>query len=81
MELRVKVPDQLVDQARAEGIQPEVYAEKILAQQVQVRALTHPVERSPEDVRKWLDSLAQFSHKIPALPEIISREWLYQDHD
>jgi len=42
--------------------------------------LGHP-PRTPEEIRGWLDSLAQFSDKIPPLPETISREWLYQDHD
>jgi hypothetical protein len=28
-----------------------------------------------------LDSLAQFSHKIPPLPAFVSREWIYQDRD
>jgi len=37
--------------------------------------------RTQEEIRIWLDSLAQFSDKIPPLPETISREWLYQDHD
>jgi len=37
--------------------------------------------KSPEQIRVWLDSLAQFSDKIPPLPETISRGWIYQDHD
>ncbi len=37
--------------------------------------------RTPERVRAWLDALAQFSNKIPPLPDIISREWIYQDHN
>jgi hypothetical protein len=37
--------------------------------------------KSPEQIRAWLDSLAQFSDKIPPLPETISRSWIYQDHD
>ena len=40
-----------------------------------------PDELGPEEIRAWLDSLAQFSDKIPPLPETISREWLYQDHN
>jgi hypothetical protein len=34
-----------------------------------------------KEIRAWLDSLCQFSEKIPPLPEHISREWLYQDRD
>jgi hypothetical protein len=37
--------------------------------------------RTPEQIRAWLDALAQFSDKIPPLPETISREWIYQDHE
>jgi len=37
--------------------------------------------RTPEQIRAWLDTLAQFSDKIPPLPEAISREWIYQDHE
>jgi hypothetical protein len=37
--------------------------------------------RSPEEIREWLDSLAQFSDKIPLLPENITRDWIYQDHN
>ena len=37
--------------------------------------------RAPEQVRVWLDTLAQFSDKIPPLPDTISREWIYQDHE
>ena len=37
--------------------------------------------RTPEEIRAWLDSLAQFSDKIPSVPETVSREWLYQDYD
>lgn len=40
-----------------------------------------PKLRSQQEIRAWLDSLAQFSDKIPPLPEKITREWIYQDHD
>jgi len=81
MEIRINIPDELVGQARARGLRPEAYVEEILAQQVEAEPLGAPPMRTPEEVRAWLDSLAQFSEKIPPLPEIISREWLYQDHD
>jgi hypothetical protein len=35
-----------------------------------------------EEVRAWLDRLAQFSDQIPQLPdEAFTRESFYQDHD
>lgn len=68
-----------VEQAKSRGLSVEDYVQKLLVQQV-----THPMEkrvRTRQEIRTWLDSMAQFSDKITPLPEIISREWLYQDHD
>ena len=71
MEITVKVPDEI-------GV--EAYVEDILAQRAAAQPpAKHP--RTPVQIRAWLDSLAQFSDKIPPLPETISREWIYQDHD
>jgi len=79
MEITVKIPDELAAQAQARGLRPEEYVEEILAQQLE---MTGPRRlRTPEKIRAWLDSLAQFSDKIPPLPENITREWIYQDHD
>jgi hypothetical protein len=80
MEITLKVPDELAAQARARGLKLEVYIQEILAQQLGTPSRTHQ-PRAPEEIRAWLDSLAQFSDKIPPLPETISREWIYQDHN
>ncbi len=84
MKITVRIPDELAAQAEARGQRPEAYVEEILARQL----LPVPPElaqlvrlRTPEEIRAWLDSLAQFSDKIPPLPGTISREWLYQDHN
>jgi hypothetical protein len=81
MEIRVNIPDELAAQARERGLRLEVYVEEMLAQQVKTQAEGTRQLRTPEEIRAWLDSLAQFSDKIPPLPETISREWIYQDHD
>jgi hypothetical protein len=81
MEIRVHIPDELAAQAQARGLRPEAYAEEILARQVELRSAEARSPHSPEEIRVWLDSLAQFSDKIPPLPETISREWIYQDRD
>jgi len=82
MEIRVKIPDQLVAQAKARGLRLKAYIEELLAQQLNARPSgTQQQPRTPEEIRAWLDSLAQFSDKIPPLPEKISREWLYQEHN
>jgi post-segregation antitoxin (ccd killing protein) len=79
MEIKVKVPDAVAAQAQARGIGIEAYVEEVLARQAGERSA--PALRTPEEIRAWLDSLAQFSDRIPPLPEIISRDWIYQDHN
>jgi hypothetical protein len=80
MVVTVNIPDELAAAAKARGLSLEAYVQELLTQQ-----LGRPTQaRQPhteEEIREWLDSLAQFSDKIPPLPETISREWLYQDHD
>lgn len=37
---------------------------------------------TPEGLKEFLREMAQFSHKIPSLPdEAFTRESIYQDHD
>lgn len=80
MVIRVNVPDELAAKAKARGLSVEAYAEEILSQEV-TRLKVTPKLHTPEEIRSWIDSLAQFSDKIPPLPEVITREWIYQDHD
>ena len=80
MEIRVDIPDELATQAQARGVPVKKYVEEILAQRV-TAASPRRQTRTPEQIRSWLDSLAQFSDKIPPLPDTISREWIYQEHD
>ena len=80
MVVTVNIPDELAAAAKTRGLSLEAYVQEILALQLAPAAETRQ-PRTPEQIRAWLDSLAQFSDKIPALPETISREWLYQDHD
>jgi hypothetical protein len=81
MVIRVNVPDELAAQARMRGVPLEEFVEQLLAEQVAARSPRTVQPRTAEQIRAWLDSLAQFSNKIPALPEVVSREWIYQDRD
>jgi len=76
MQISVKIPEELAVQAEARGLRPEEYAEQILAREAAAHVPEFPPPRTPEE----LDSLAQFSDKIPELPEVITREWIYGDH-
>jgi hypothetical protein len=55
--------------------------ENPVVEKVTADSTTGKQARTPEQIRAWLDALAQFSDKIPPLPESISREWIYQDHE
>jgi len=80
MEITVKIPDELAAEAKARGLEVQDYVEDLLAQRAGARSNARQT-RTPNEIRAWLDSLAQFSDKIPPLPETISREWIYQDRD
>ena len=81
MEVTVKIPDQIAVRAKARGLRLEVYIEEILAQLFDAPRPGDGRPRTPGEIQAWLDSLAQFSEKIPPLPETISREWIYQEHN
>ena len=81
MKITVKIPEEIAARAKERGLEIEAYIEELLAQQVETPPFPGKRPRKPEEIRAWLDSLAQFSDKIPALPETISREWIYQEHN
>jgi len=81
MEITLKISDEIAAQAKASGLRVEEYVQKILAQQLGPHSIGNGGPKTPAEIRAWLDSLAQFSEKIPPLPETISREWIYQEHD
>ena len=80
MEITLKIPEEIAAQARVRGMRVEAYIEEILARELgALPSSGRP--KTPAQIREWLDSLAQFSEKIPPLPEVISREWIYQEHE
>jgi post-segregation antitoxin (ccd killing protein) len=77
MVVTVNIPDELAAQAKARGLSLEALVEEILTQQLRARPVETGQPRTSEEIRAWLDSLGQFSDKIPPLPETLSREWIY----
>jgi len=59
----------------------KAYVEELLARKVTVPPAGGGQSRTPGTDSCLLDSLAQFSDKIPPLPETISRDWDLSDHD
>jgi hypothetical protein len=96
MEIRVNIPEELATQARARGVPVKDYIEELLAKQVIYVVMTKRVEDPLSRIRttrkagrrehlsrfgRGLTRWRSFSDKIPPLPEAISREWIYQDHE
>ncbi|HTB94081.1 MAG TPA: hypothetical protein VK728_14705 [Candidatus Sulfotelmatobacter sp.] len=81
MENSVKLLDELAAQAKARGLRVEEYVQELLTQRVQGKSGNFPLPRTEDEIHVWLASMTQFSDKIPPLPETISREWIYQEHD
>ena len=71
---------ELSRQAAAHGVDIVTYAARLLETAAHVPPGAKTLNQNQLD--KTLQDLAQFSHKIPLLPdEAFSRESLYQDHD
>ena len=71
---------ELMRQAVAHGVQPEDYAAALLEEAVHIGVVAKTLTKDQLD--RTVQELAQFSHKIPLLPdEAFTREGLYQDHD
>ena len=78
--IRPEAQAELTRQAAAHGAQPEDYAAALLEEGVHMGAAANPL--TTDQLDRALQELAQFSHKIPLLPDgAFTREGLYQDHD
>jgi hypothetical protein len=80
VEIRPEVQAELSRQAAAHGVDISAYAASLLEEATHVPAGGKKL--SPSQLNGTLQELAQFSQKIPLLPdEAFSREGLYRDHD
>jgi len=70
---------ELTCQAKVHGVRPEASAARLLEEAVHLGAAKKLTSDRLDCV---LQELAQYSHKIPRLPdEAFTREGIYQDHD
>jgi hypothetical protein len=80
IDIKPEVQAELSRQAAAHGLDIVAYAASLLEEAAQFPVGSKTLSASQLD--KTLEELAQFSHKIPSLPdEAFSRESLYRDHD
>jgi hypothetical protein len=74
------IETELTRQAAAHGVDLDAYAATLLEEAAHMGAASKKL--SPDQLDRTLQELAQFTHKIPILPdEAFSRESLYRDHD
>jgi hypothetical protein len=80
VDINPEVQAALSRQAAAQGVDIGAYAANLLEEAAQAPAASKTL--SPQQLEKTLRELAQFSHRIPLLPDnAFSRESLYRDHD
>jgi len=80
VDITPEVQAELARQAAAHGRAIESYAASLLEEAVHPPAGANRL--SQDRLENTLREMAQFSHKIPSLPdEAFTRESLYQDHD
>jgi hypothetical protein len=79
IDIKPEVQAELGRQAAAHGVDLGAYASSLLEEAAQAAGGSKTLQ---EQLDRTLQELAQFSHKIPLLPdEAFSRESLYWDHD
>jgi hypothetical protein len=79
IDIKPEVQEELTRQAAAQGVEIGTYAASLLEEAAHLPG-TKTLSQSQLD--NTLGELAQFSHKIPLLPdEAFSRGSLYRDHD
>jgi S-adenosylmethionine hydrolase len=80
IDIKPEVQAELSRQAAAHGVDIFAYAASLLEEAAQISSV--PKKLNPREIDETLRELAQFSEKIPVLPdEAFSRENLYRDHD
>ena len=80
VDIRPEVQAERSRQAAAHGVDIGAYAASLLEEAAHVPSGSKTISQSELD--NTLQELAQFSQKIPSLPdEAFSRESLYRDHD
>jgi hypothetical protein len=80
VELSPETEARLAAEARVRGLGVAAYAAKLLDESAPPPATPRPGRRLQE-IRAWLNELAQFSDKIPPMSgETFSREMIYRDH-
>jgi hypothetical protein len=80
LEITPEMERELAREAEVRGIAVPALAARLLEDAFGRRGTPISTARSPFQVRTWIDSLAEFSDRIPAMEgETFSRQMLYQE--
>ena len=80
LELPPEIEEVLTAQARARGLQLDVYVRVLIEERAATAHRVHTM--TPAEVDAELDELARDSEKLPYLPpEALTRESIYKDHE
>jgi hypothetical protein len=82
LEIPPEVQRELAREAEARGVAIPALAIHLLEEAIIRRSPPARRGRSMEQIREWIDSLAEYSDQIPAMPgATFPREAMYSDHD
>jgi hypothetical protein len=84
MQITVTIPDEFAAQVQARGLEPQSFGQSVIDDAVRAApAASGPIRpKNKMDMQTFLRRMAEFSDKIPQLPdEAFTRESFYQDHD
>jgi hypothetical protein len=82
MQVTIEIPDEIAAKAAARGMTPESYVRSLIDDAAGRVPLPLPPAKPKMAMKEFLDKMAEFSDKIPQLPdEAFTRESFYQDHD
>jgi hypothetical protein len=70
MRITVTIPDELEAEVRAQGLTPESYVEKLVAERnAAIRGYGAGGRLTREEFHASLDAMTEYSDKIPSLPD------------
>jgi hypothetical protein len=82
LEIPPDVQRELAREAEARGVAIPALAIHLLEEAVTRQGAPARRKSSVEQIREWIDSLAEYSDQIPAMPgKTFPREAMYSDHD
>ena len=82
MQVTVDIPDELVARIEADGTSVSRFAQSAVDEKLPSETATSDAADRVTSMRAFLQEMAQFSDRIPVLPDYAyTRESFYEDHD